>query len=698
MKILHLLIVVMSLLWMNPIQAQTPIGGIINTYTSISNINNGTDCSATLTLVDASGFSVGDYALVIQMQGAVIDESNSQTFGDVNNLNGAGLFEKIEIASINGNTITTVSGLLNDYETTGKVQLVTIPQYMDVTVTSEITAAPWDGEKGGVIAMEVSGSLALQADINASTSGFRGGTTSNPTSECSAFTFISDFHYPQGAWQSEGKGEGVAAYIQGKEYGRGAQANGGGGGNDHNAGGGGGAGYENGGQGGENQDPGLFNCRGNFPGVGGKSISYSDTRLFLGGGGGAGHENNSQATFGGVGGGIIYCAANTITTNGFFFRSNGEDNGVTVGLDGGGGGGGAGSMIVRANMIIGNLDLEAKGGKGSDTRNLNIDRCMGPGGGGGGGAIYSNVDLAMMTPHVQGGLPGVVTESISGCNGLSNNAASGQNGAFLGDLDMPFNPGANAAQVDYSGCSGDGYSIMVNGTTYDESNPLGVETMVNQYGCDSVIAIDLSFAGLGTQTINQMLCWDESFIYNGTEYNINNPTGQAIIGTGANGCDSIVSINLTFSPEMVVSESQNGDEVTINVAGGTPPLSYTWNNGLSGPTHTLTQTSNYTVTVMDALGCSKEYTFFFIVTSNEEVKLEYGLEVFPNPVADVLNLEQDQTEQWQVSMLNIAGQEMLSEQWQGSNLRLDVSQLPSGIYFLRMETDKVVYTERIIIR
>ena len=55
----------------------------------------------------------------------------------------AGLFEKIEIASISGNDITTVANLLKDYQITGKVQLVSIPQYIDAEVTSVLTPMPW---------------------------------------------------------------------------------------------------------------------------------------------------------------------------------------------------------------------------------------------------------------------------------------------------------------------------------------------------------------------------------------------------------------------------------------------------------------------------------------------------------------------------------------------------------------------------
>ena len=47
--------------------------------------------------------------------------------------------------------------------------------------------------------------------------------------------------------------------------------------------------------------------------------------------------------------------------------------------------------------------------------------------------------------------------------------------------------------INYSGCSGDGYGILVNGTVYNESNPVGMEIMNAVTGCDSTININLVF-------------------------------------------------------------------------------------------------------------------------------------------------------------------------------------------------------------
>src|SRR5688500_2672185 len=100
----------------------------------------------------------------------------------------------------------------------------------------------------------------------------------------------------------------------------------------------------------------------------------------------------------------------------------------------------------------------------------------------------------------------------------------------------------------YVGCSGDGYSVLVNGTSYDESNPSGTEVLVNSLGCDSIVTVFLLFNNTSTGSETYIGCTGDGYsvTVNGTIYNETNPTG---IDTLVNslGCDSIVTITLQFN-------------------------------------------------------------------------------------------------------------------------------------------------------
>ena len=103
---------------------------------------------------------------------------------------------------------------------------------------------------------------------------------------------------------------------------------------------------------------------------------------------------------------------------------------------------------------------------------------------------------------------------------------------------------------------------------------------------------------------------------NGTTYNEMNPMGTETL-TAANGCDSVVTVNLIFREGPTVSVDDQtgiceGDPATITatVSGGGGSNSYQWNvpTGATDPGDVMsfqtTEPGIYTVTVTDANGCT----------------------------------------------------------------------------------------------
>ncbi len=109
-------------------------------------------------------------------------------------------------------------------------------------------------------------------------------------------------------------------------------------------------------------------------------------------------------------------------------------------------------------------------------------------------------------------------------------------------------------------CSGE--SLEINGVVYDETNDEGLEIFsgVTAEGCDSVVYVDLSFLPLDTVFFEGQLCAEESVEINGTIYNMDNPSGEEYVEGGSdNGCDAIYRVFYDFYP---VSDSDL--LVTIN--------------------------------------------------------------------------------------------------------------------------------------
>jgi Secretion system C-terminal sorting domain len=454
-------IIRMSLLFIvchcTSLQAQS-ISGVVNSFYKVNAINTATN---TMTLDNTTGLVPGAKVLVIQMKGASMDNSNSLSFGNITAINQAGNYEFNHICTILGNDVLLQFKILNTYDPLESVQLVSVPVYTSVTITDTVKSVSWDpvSGKGGVAALEATDTLFMNSSIQVSGQGFQGGALMNypiPPYNCN-FVNITDYFLSvptSDVFHSGGKkGEGIADYINNAQWGRGKQSNGGGGGNNNNTGGGGGGNYGAGGDGGQRINESAFSCHGKDPGIGGLALSafaYSvgKNKIFMGGGGGSGHENNGVGLPGGNGGGIVILSApvimgtgNSILANGVSPLNPGNSDPLVAEGDGGGGGGAAGTIIINAGKIIGIINAEAKGARGSDASN-GVPDCTGPGGGGGGGTIWAAGASfpAAIAATINGGNNGVVSvnsSKVPSCVGSSNGATPGGSGIAQAGYSAP---------------------------------------------------------------------------------------------------------------------------------------------------------------------------------------------------------------------------------------------------------------------
>ncbi len=451
--------------------------GVVNTYypaTASAAAGTNTISVGARIAGGSPTIAIGDLLLVIQMQDADINATNSIAYGDgatgqgSTALRSTGLYEYVSAASALGGgpgVVTIVgsgagNGLVNSYDFSAATvahgvqtfQVIRVPQYSSATVSAGLTAAPWDGalHAGGVLAIDVAGALNLNTQIiNVDQLGFKGGL--GVTQGGGVGGTGTDYVVKSGVGYHGYKGEGVAGTprylydainktqvlpvpgVDGYPNGdaaRGAPGTAGGGGtdsrpgaNDENSGGGGGANGGQGGMGGKGWNAPLTSSGG----LGGAAYAAAVTQVVLGGGGGAGTRNNSSAfmSSGGSGGGIVMirtgslAGTGTITANGWV--------GVTPENDGGGGGGAGGSVVVTTNTgNVNGLTIHADGGKGTDAWPTSAGgggaNYHGPGGGGGGGVIITSNALPPAQTSVLGGAHGTTTLDLATYGSVSGSA------------------------------------------------------------------------------------------------------------------------------------------------------------------------------------------------------------------------------------------------------------------------------------
>ncbi|WP_298735019.1 gliding motility-associated C-terminal domain-containing protein [uncultured Chitinophaga sp.] len=436
-----------------PCGSSANIAGVLNTYyPALNNVNAG-DLVISLGTPIGNGRPLlqGDRILIIQMQDATINAVNSPAYGsngtDGNgylDLGYSGQFEFAEVSSFTAGVLTLTTPLQFSYRAVSGIpnrksayQVVRVPVYTNAVVTADVTAAPWDGNAGGIVAFHVWQTLDIGGhEITASGGGFRPGKIN---SAGGAYNLQDYVRVTYGSFGE--KGEGIAGTPEGTyaataggyengSFSRGAPANAGGGGNAHNAGGGGAANYGDGGKGGY-----QYSGPQDVGGRGGKGIKTAlPGRIIMGGGGGGGHQNNAAATGGGPGGGIIMITANTITGAGAF-----TTNGISAGpsTDDGAGGGGAGGSIVLAynGALPAGITFSARGGDGGNETFLARHGC---GGGAGGGVIITSTAAA--ATDVAGGMRGL-------SNGTEWGALDGEPGMVMNTDLMPLFPTSTSLPV-----------------------------------------------------------------------------------------------------------------------------------------------------------------------------------------------------------------------------------------------------------
>ncbi len=157
--------------------------------------------------------SAGDKLLIVQMQGAAINNVNNNCYGDglgpctdtdtraigsdkaqgfLENANyTAGRYEYAQVTSVTGgggagSTVNFFPALTYAYTqaapdlTLGqrRYQVIRVPQYASLTISGSIRPIRWDGLVGGVVALDVAGALNFSGagpHINATGTGFRTG-------------------------------------------------------------------------------------------------------------------------------------------------------------------------------------------------------------------------------------------------------------------------------------------------------------------------------------------------------------------------------------------------------------------------------------------------------------------------------------------------------------------------------------------
>jgi hypothetical protein len=240
-------------------------------------------------------------------------------------------------------------------------------------------------------------------------------------------------------------------------------------------------------------------------------------------------------------------------------------------------------------------------------------------------------------------------------------------------------------------------------------------TVTNAGGCTNTGSTTISILNAPTTAVQAAICAGQAFSFNGQT--LTAPGTYTAMLQSFEGCDSTVTLTLTVNPLPSVNAGTDTTlckpPASIQLVG--TPANGTWSTG-GGIGVTLTPAGlfsaasgttlgNYpvTYTFTGANGCSNTDVVVVKVdlcTGTDDLALA-GVSVFPNPTDDVLNVRLPEilAEPAQLALFNTAGQLVLEDTNGVENLRtLDVSQLPAGLYLLRVRSGAAVVSFRVMVQ
>jgi hypothetical protein len=239
----------------------------------------------------------------------------------------------------------------------------------------------------------------------------------------------------------------------------------------------------------------------------------------------------------------------------------------------------------------------------------------------------------------------------------------------------------------------------IDGNTYTASNNVATHVLTNAAGCDSVVTLNLTINTPDATTDTQSACDSYTWI-DGNTYTADNNVATFTL-TNTNGCDSVVTLNLTIETPPTANATNNGDGTLTATGTGT----YQWMDcgtgtavaGETSATFVPAANGDYAV-IVNGANCSDTSACVTYNSVGLDENDSQVIQVYPNPTTGLLHINLGQeSDNIYVVITNVLGEQVYAENISGSTSHeLNLDQ-PAGIYFVNVYTQgNLISTERVI--
>ena len=217
-------------------------------------------------------------------------------------------------------------------------------------------------------------------------------------------------------------------------------------------------------------------------------------------------------------------------------------------------------------------------------------------------------------------------------------------------------------------------------------------TGLNAAGCTETNILNLTINNSTTSITTDTACDSYTWIDGNTYTSSNNAATHTLIN--ANGCDSIVTLDLTITNvNSLVNVVNDSTLQAQSVAAGTI---YQWVDcndnftplaGETNPTFT-TQNSGYYAVEVTLNDCSVISDCFTITNTVgiDDLDTHYEIQLFPNPTTSDLTISLEGTDFVDIIILDIQGKVLSQHLGLFDQDRINLSGYVSGTYFVKIMT------------
>ena len=156
------------------------------------------------------------------------------------------------------------------------------------------------------------------------------------------------------------------------------------------------------------------------------------------------------------------------------------------------------------------------------------------------------------------------------------------------------------------------------------------------------------------------------------------------------GSTPVVEVNTIAASGSDVADGS----ASIEIIGGTQPYTISWSTGDNGESISGLLPGNYSVLVIDAVGCivTTPFVIQFVSAINQS---ELAVKVYPNPANNHITIETSGLVET-ASLVNTLGQKVLEIVPQSERFEVNISGLSEGVYFLKLSINGNEYVAKLI--